>query len=229
MTTMTPAETASSPPETHAAADDRDPRRREPRRPPRPPPGHGSAADSPAADSPAAAGVPAAAEGPAAADVPAIVPAMAGVRTAGGVRTARSAPASEAPAKAPAAKGPAATALGLPARAPAATGQAATGPDSPSPRNWTAPSSASRRPEVGRLPGCLARQLPTSDCSSSGRSPSSAGLLTSRYISAALVPEPNGPCPVHAKISSAPRLKMSLGGPVSSPRACSGDKNSGEP
>jgi hypothetical protein len=60
-------------------------------------------------------------------------------------------------------------------------------------------------------------------------SPSSAGLLTSRYISAALDPEPNGPCPVHAKVSTAPKLKMSLGGSALSPRACSGDKNPGEP
>jgi hypothetical protein len=89
-------------------------------------------------------------------------------------------------------------------------------------------SSACRRPVAGRLPGCLARQLPTSHRRSPGRSPSSAGLLTSRYISAALVPEPNGPCPAHAKISTPPKLKMSLGGPVSSPRACSGDKNPGE-
>ena len=84
------------------------------------------------------------------------------------------------------------------------------------------------RPAVGRLPGSLAMQSPISHRRSSGRSPSSAGLLTSRYISAALVPTPNGPCPRHANTSTAPRLKMSLAGPRSRPRTCSGDRYSGE-
>ena len=44
-------------------------------------------------------------------------------------------------------------------------------------------------------------------------------------MSAALVPEPNGPCPLHANTSTAPKLKMSLAGPASWPRTCSGDKN----
>jgi hypothetical protein len=52
--------------------------------------------------------------------------------------------------------------------------------------------------------------------------------LTSRYISPALDPEPNGPCPLAAYTSTAPRLKMSLARPMSWPRACSGDENSGE-
>ena len=47
-------------------------------------------------------------------------------------------------------------------------------------------------------------------------------------MSAALVPEPNGPCPWHAKTSTAPKLKMSLAGPASWPRTCSGDKNPGD-
>jgi hypothetical protein len=93
----------------------------------------------------------------------------------------------------------------------------------------TARSSASSRLAAGRLPGCLARHLPTSGRSSPGRSPSSAGLLTSRYITPALDPEPNGPCPPAAYTSTAPRLKMSLAGPTSWPRACSGDKNPSEP
>ena len=61
-----------------------------------------------------------------------------------------------------------------------------------------APSSPSSRLADGRSPGCLARQLPTRDRSSPGSSPRSAGLLTSRYISNALDPAPNGPCPVAA-------------------------------
>jgi len=47
-------------------------------------------------------------------------------------------------------------------------------------------------------------------------------------MSAALVPEPNGPCPWHANTSTAPKLKMSLAGPASWPRTCSGDKNPGD-
>ena len=116
------------------------------------------------------------------------------------------------------------------ARAPAsAPAPAAIGPGRPSPRDRRAPNSASRALAAGRSPGCLARHLLTSGRSSSGRLSSSAGLLTSRYISAALDPEPNGPCPVHAKVSTAPRLKMSLAGLPSSPRACSGDENPGQP
>ena len=52
---------------------------------------------------------------------------------------------------------------------------------------------------------------------------------TSRYSSAAVVPAPNGPSPVAAKASTAPRLNMSLGCPTSQPVACSGDTNAGEP
>ncbi len=61
-----------------------------------------------------------------------------------------------------------------------------------------ASSSPSSRLADGRSPGCLARQLPTRNRSSPGSSPRSAGLLTSRYISNALDPAPNGPCPVAA-------------------------------
>ena len=42
-------------------------------------------------------------------------------------------------------------------------------------------------------------------------------------------PAPNGPSPVAAKARTAPRLKMSLGGPTSRPSACSGDMKPGEP
>jgi hypothetical protein len=76
-------------------------------------------------------------------------------------------------------------------------------------------SSATSSLAVGRLSGCLARHLPTSDRSSPGSPPRSAALLTSRYMSKALDPAPNGPCPQAAYTSTAPRLKMSLGGPAS--------------
>ena len=88
---------------------------------------------------------------------------------------------------------------------------------------WRAPTSASISRAVGRSPGCLARHLPTSGRSSPGTSPSLAGLLTSRYMSAAFDPVPKGPCPVAAKVRTAPRLNMSLAGPISAPRTCSGD------
>jgi hypothetical protein len=44
-------------------------------------------------------------------------------------------------------------------------------------------------------------------------------------MSKALDPTPNGPCPQAAYTSTEPRLKMSLGGPTSCPKACSGDTN----
>jgi len=76
-------------------------------------------------------------------------------------------------------------------------------------------SSATSSLAVGRLSGCLARHLPTSDRSSPGSPPRSAALLTSRYMSKALDPAPNGPCPQAAYTSTAPRLKMSLADPAS--------------
>ena len=92
-----------------------------------------------------------------------------------------------------------------------------------------APTSASSSRAVGRSPGCLARHLSTRGRSSAGISARSAGLLTSRYMSAALDPVPNGPCPVAAKVSTAPRLNTSLAGPMSTPRTCSGDMYPGDP
>jgi hypothetical protein len=80
---------------------------------------------------------------------------------------------------------------------------------------WMAPTWASSSRALGRSPGSLARQLPTSARSSAGTPPRSGRLLTSRYMSAGLDPEPNGPSPVAAKVSTAPRLNMSLGGPMS--------------
>ena len=44
-------------------------------------------------------------------------------------------------------------------------------------------------------------------------------------MSKALDPVPNGPCPPAAYTTTAARLKTSLAGPVSCPRACSGAKN----
>ena len=54
-------------------------------------------------------------------------------------------------------------------------------------------SSPSTPPADGRSPGSLARQLPTRNRSEPGTSLRSAGLLTSRYISKAPDPTPNGP------------------------------------
>jgi hypothetical protein len=127
-----------------------------------------------------------------------------------------------------------ASAAGVSADAPAsAAGEAGSGRAATSSARGAlgriARSSASSRLAVGRLLGCLARHFPTTGRSSSGRSLSSAGLLTSRYISPALDPEPNGPWPPAAYTSTAPRLKISLAGPTSGPRACSGDKNPSEP
>ena len=100
---------------------------------------------------------------------------------------------------------------------------------SQSPSGCSAPTSASRPLAVGRCLGSLARQ-----CSISGRivagTRSRSGVpCTTRYSRAAVVPVPNGPSPVAANASTAPRLKMSLGGPTSYPVACSGDMNPGEP
>ena len=94
---------------------------------------------------------------------------------------------------------------------------------------WIAPTWASNSRAVGRSLGCLARQFPISPRSSRGTFPRLAGLLTSRDMTAALEPEPNGPWPVAAKVSTAPRLNMSLAGLMSEPRTCSGDMNLGEP
>jgi hypothetical protein len=44
-----------------------------------------------------------------------------------------------------------------------------------------------------------------------------------------VAPVPNGPWPVAAKASTAPRVKTSLGGPTSAPTACSGDMKPGDP
>ena len=94
---------------------------------------------------------------------------------------------------------------------------------------WIAPTWVSSSRAVGRSLGCLARQFPIRPRSSPGTLARLAGLLTSRYISAAFDPEPKGPSPVAAKVSTAPRLNMSLAGPMSKPRTCSGDMNPGEP
>src|SRR5439155_887872 len=93
----------------------------------------------------------------------------------------------------------------------------------------TTPAPASSWRAVGRSRGCLARQLATSERSSPGTLSRSAWLLTSRYMSAACDPAPNGPVPVAAKVRTEPRLKMSLAGPMSAPRTCSGDMYPGEP
>ena len=57
----------------------------------------------------------------------------------------------------------------------------------------------------------------------------SGGVTTTRYITVTLDPVPNGPLPMAAKVSTAPRLNTSLGGPTWWPWACSGDIKAGEP
>ena len=94
---------------------------------------------------------------------------------------------------------------------------------------WSAPTSASRPAAVGRWLGSLARQRSISGRTSAGTWSRLGEPWTTRYSSAAVVPVPNGPWPVAAKARTAPRLKMSLGGPTSRPTACSGDMNPGEP
>ena len=78
-----------------------------------------------------------------------------------------------------------------------------------------APTSASRPSAVGRWPGSLARQRSISGRTSAGTRSRRGSPWTTRYSSAAVVPVPNGPSPVAAKASTAPRLKMSVGGPTS--------------
>ena len=80
---------------------------------------------------------------------------------------------------------------------------------------WRAPTSASRPAAVGRCRGSLARQRSISGRASGGTWSRLGKPWTTRYSSAAVVPVPNGPWPVAAKARTAPRLKMSLGGPTS--------------
>jgi hypothetical protein len=97
------------------------------------------------------------------------------------------------------------------------------------PPGWRAPTSASRPPAVGRWPGSLARQRPISGRTAGGTRSRLGVPWATRYSNAAVVPVPNGPSPVAANASTAPRLKMSLGGPTLFPMACSGDINPGDP
>ena len=87
-------------------------------------------------------------------------------------------------------------------------------------RSWAA---------VGRWPGSLARQCSITGRMSAGTAWVCGSLVTTRYSSATVDPSPNGPSPVAAKVSTAPRLKTSLAGPTGRPSACSGDMNPGEP
>ena len=80
---------------------------------------------------------------------------------------------------------------------------------------WRAPTSASRPSAVGRWLGSLARQRSISGRTSDGTRSRLGSPWTTRYSSAAVVPVPNGPSPVAAKARTAPRLKMSVGGPTS--------------
>ena len=88
-------------------------------------------------------------------------------------------------------------------------------PGSQSPPGCSAPTSASRPLAVGRCLGSLARQRSISGRIVAG-TPSRLGVpCTTRYSRAAVVPVPNGPSPVAANASTAPSVKMSLGGPTS--------------
>jgi len=83
------------------------------------------------------------------------------------------------------------------------------------PPGCSAPTSASRPLAAGRWPGSLARQRSIVGRSVAGTRSRSGVPCTTRYSSAAVVPVPNGPSPVAAKASTAPRVKMSLAGPTS--------------
>jgi hypothetical protein len=75
-------------------------------------------------------------------------------------------------------------------------------------------SSVRSRSVLGRCSGFLARHRSTSGRSSAVRPLVSGGPKTTRYSSVVPGPVPNGPSPVAAKVITAPRLKMSLGGPT---------------
>ena len=82
---------------------------------------------------------------------------------------------------------------------------------------------------MGRCRGSLARQCSIIGRTVGGTRSRLGAPCTTRYRRAAVVPVPNGPSPVAANASTAPRLKMSLDGPTSEPIACSGDMNPGDP
>jgi hypothetical protein len=69
----------------------------------------------------------------------------------------------------------------------------------------------------------LARHCVTSGQITSGTMTRPGSALITWYNDAEMDLRSNGPLPVAANVSTAPRLKMSLGGPTRSPRACSGD------
>lgn len=212
------AEAARSPTEIHAGARDPLPRRRGGwRPPPPPPPPPRPSSDGSATDEPATKDVLVGADVDSGRNMAALEETVAGGTAGAGASDAGDA----------GAVAPASTAAFASAAVEPGSGSNTTRPACALGRIEPSPSSS--RLTVGRLSGSLARQLVISCCNSSGRSPSSAGLLTSRYISRALDPEPNGPWPLAAYTSTAPRLKMSLAGPTSWPRACSGDKNPDEP
>jgi hypothetical protein len=83
------------------------------------------------------------------------------------------------------------------------------------PPGCRAPISDSSPPAVGRCVESLARQRSTSGRTVAGTCSRLGAPWATRYSRAAVVPVPNGPSPVAAKASTAPKLKMSLGGPTS--------------
>jgi hypothetical protein len=96
--------------------------------------------------------------------------------------------------------------LNPPAAAGVAWAAAAGPPDiartidsgSQSPLGWSAPTSASRPPAVGRCSGFLARHRSTSGRTSGGTCSRWGSPCTMRYSMAAVVPAPNGPWPAAA-------------------------------
>ena len=120
---------------------------------------------------------------------------------------------------------PAGPAGACPGRAPWTGADKSNGPAAGRP----ALTSSSTCGAVGRCRGSLARHRSISGRISSGSAAVSGSLWTTRYTSAAVDPVPKGPWPVAAKARTAPRLKISLGGPTSRPSACSGDMKPGEP
>src|ERR1035441_10898512 len=79
-----------------------------------------------------------------------------------------------------------------------------------------------RTGSVGRAWGSFARQAETNSRSCGGTPARAGSPWTTRYRTAAAVPEPNGPAPVAAEAITQPRANTSLAGPAALPSACSG-------
>src|SRR5260370_3718960 len=87
-------------------------------------------------------------------------------------------------------------------------------------RSWAA---------VGRWRGSLARQWSITGRISAGTAWVFRSLVTTRDSSAPVDPSPNGPPPLAARVSTAPRLETAPGRPPRPPPPPSGGMNPGEP